>query len=590
MAVHSPNNRIVAHEKAQKNNGDGQIYNHSHDPMPFEPVAIIGMAMRLPGRVRNENDFWNLLSRKKSGLCEAPKDRLNIHGFYDSFGHVGTTPINRGYFLEDVDIQQFDTTVFPIPRAQLERLDPSQRQLLQVAYECFENAGISSWRGSSVGCYVGEFGEDWADVNAKEPQHKGGYRATGFGDFAMSNRVSYEFDLRGPSMTVKTACSSSLVCLDLACLAIRNGECDSALVGGTSLMFSPTTWIALNDMGLLSPMGQCRTFDAEADSYARGEAVNMILVKKLTYALRDKDPIRAVIRGIGVNSDGRTPGMLTPSPLAQAALIRRIYAAAGIKDLSETAIVECHGTGTPVGDPLEAQAVADCFGDDGIVITSVKPNVGHSEGAAGLTSLIKNVLVLEHGTILPNINFETPNPKIPFEERKLHVPTELESWPKRRAERVSVNSFGTGGVNAHVIIESPKQFGITSQACIQHMSKGTESVKNFHGAIKSGTVPSVVPIPNNSFTTNGTDGNDSPTNSALPNGPITNRAPTAESLTNSAVTKGATARSGCVTSLTRWLTGGDTVLTEPSLWLAVMAQVLTSLRSKPSNISLAAPR
>lgn len=372
MAVYSPNNRIVAHEKAQKNNGDGQIYNHSHDPMPFEPVAIIGMAMRLPGRVRNENDFWDLLSGKQSGLCEVPKDRFNIHGFHDSFGHVGTIPINRGYFLEDVDIQQFDTTVFPIPKAELERLDPSQRQLLQGAYECFESAGISSWRGSSVGCYVGEFGEDWADLNAKEPQHKGGYRATGFGDFAMSNRVSYEFDLRGPSMTVKTACSSSLVCLDLACLAIRNGECDSALVGGTSLTFSPTTWIALNDMGLLSPMGQCRTFDAEADGYARGEAVNMVLVKKLTYALRDKDPIRAVIRGIGVNSDGRTPGMLTLSPLAQAALIRRTYAAAGIKDLSETAIVECHGTGTPVGDPLEAQAVADCFGDEGIVITSVR--------------------------------------------------------------------------------------------------------------------------------------------------------------------------------------------------------------------------
>ncbi|EFY94490.2 polyketide synthase [Metarhizium robertsii ARSEF 23] len=238
MAVHSPNNRIVAHEKAQENNGDGQIYSHGHDPMPFEPVAIIGMAMRLPGRVRNENDFWNLLSGKQSGLCEVPKDRFNIHGFYDSFGHVGTIPINRGYFLEDVDIQQFDTTVFPIPKAELERLDPSQRQLLQVAYECFESAGISSWRGSSVGCYVGEFGEDWADVNAKEPQHKGGYRGTGFGDFAMSNRVSYEFDLRGPSMTVKTACSSSLVCLDLACLAIRNGECDSALPSMTSALTS----------------------------------------------------------------------------------------------------------------------------------------------------------------------------------------------------------------------------------------------------------------------------------------------------------------------------------------------------------------
>ncbi|KAB8228301.1 type I polyketide synthase [Aspergillus alliaceus] len=429
------------------------------------------MAMRLPGRVRSGTDFWNLLSAKESGLCDVPKDRFNIHGFSDASGRAGTIPIKQGYFLEDVDIQQFDTYVFPTSRMELARLDPAQRQLLQVAYECFESAGISSWRGSRVGCYVGELGEDWADVNAKETQHRGGYRGTGFGDFAMSNRISYEFDLLGPSMTVKTACSSSLVCLDLACKAIQNNECVSALVGGTNLMFSPTTWMALNDQGVLSPTGQCRTFDAAADGYARGEAVNMVLVKRLSSALRDNDPIRVVIRGTGVNSDGRTQGMLTPSPSAQAALIRRTYAAAGIQDLSETAIVECHGTGTPVGDPLETKAIADCFGDKGVIITSVKPNIGHSEGAAGLTSLIKSVLVLEHRTVLPNINFDTPNPEIPFEERKLRVPTELEAWPRDRAERVSVNSSGIGGVNAHVIVESPRQFAIASQVDSHYHSR-----------------------------------------------------------------------------------------------------------------------
>lgn len=172
-------------------------------------------------------------------------------------------------------------------------------------------------------------------------------------------------------MTVKTACSSSLVGLNLACQAIHNGECDSALVGGVSLMFSPTTWLALSDQELLSPRGQCRTFDASADGYARGEAVNMILIKKLSQAVRDGDRIRAVIRGTGVNSDGRTKGMLTPSPVAQAALIRRTYESAGIVKLSETAVIECHGTGTPVGDPLETEAVAACFGDRGIIITSV---------------------------------------------------------------------------------------------------------------------------------------------------------------------------------------------------------------------------
>ncbi|KAG6358653.1 hypothetical protein INS49_012171 [Diaporthe citri] len=451
----------------------------------FEPVAIIGMAMRLPGRVHNDTDFWDFLSQKKSGLVDVPKNRFNIDGFYDPSGKPGTIPINRGFFLDDTEVEQFDPSVFPMSKKELERLDPSQRQLLQVAYECFESAGVSTWRGSSVGCYVGEFGEDWTDLNAKETQHRGGYRGTGFGDFAMSNRISYEFDLRGPSMTVKTACSSSLVGLDLACGAIHRSECDSALVGGTSLIFSPTTWLALNDQELLSPRGQCRTFDASADGYARGEAVNMVLIKRLSHALRDGDPIRAVIRATGVNSDGRTKGMLTPSPVAQAALIRRTYEAAGIADLSRTAIVECHGTGTPVGDPLETEAVASCFGEKGVIITSVKPNVGHSEGAAGLTSLIKNVLALEHQTVLPNINFETPNPKIPFAECKLHVPTELEAWPSDRAERVSVNSFGIGGVNAHVIIESPRQFGITPTASAK--SNGVASGHPVNGVRANGT-------------------------------------------------------------------------------------------------------
>ncbi|KAI0110540.1 putative polyketide synthase [Hypoxylon sp. NC0597] len=447
-------------------------------PVPlFEPVAIIGMAMRLPGRVRNSVDFWDLLTQKKNGLCQVPRDRFNINGFYDASGLPGTIPMDKGYFLEDVEIQQFDPTVFPIPKKELERLDPSQRQMLQVAYECMENAGVSSWRGSNVGCYIGCFSEDWQDLNAKETEHSGGYRATGYGDFALSNRVSYEFDLHGPSMTVKTACSSSLVCLDLACEAIKNRQCDAALVGGINLIFSPTMWIALHDQGLLSPTGQCHTFDASADGYARGEAVNMILIKRLNDALRDNDPIRAVIRGTNVNADGRTAGMLIPSSIAQAALIRYTYEVAGIEDLSETAIVETHGTGTPVGDPLEVEAVAKCFGTKGVIITSTKPSVGHSEGAAGLTSVIKCVLALEKSTIPPNINFKTTNPKIPFEKYNLHVPTQVEPWPRGRAERASVNGFGIGGVNAHVILESSRQFGISQRQLLSGDS-GNKTMHN----------------------------------------------------------------------------------------------------------------
>jgi acyl transferase domain-containing protein len=170
----------------------------------FEPMAIIGMAMRLPGRVHNGEDFWNLLVQKKDGLCDVPKDRFNISGFLDKSGRPGTIRTEKGYFLDDVAIQQFDPAVFPIPRAELERLDPSQRELLQLAYECMENAGVSSWRGSNLGCYIGCFGEDWQDLNAKTTQHKGGYRGTGYGDFVLSNRISYEFDLRGPRSDIPT--------------------------------------------------------------------------------------------------------------------------------------------------------------------------------------------------------------------------------------------------------------------------------------------------------------------------------------------------------------------------------------------------
>ncbi|KAK1621893.1 polyketide synthase [Colletotrichum phormii] len=359
----------------------------------------------------------------------------------------------------DQIIVHFDTSFFSSSGTEVERLDPQQRQLLQVAFECMEEAGATSWRGTNIGCYVGVFGGDWQDLNAKETLHRGGYRATSNEDFVLGNRVSYEFDLHGPSMTVKTGCSSSLVGLDMACQAIRNGDCDGALVCGASLIFSPAMMLALSDQGVLSPSGTCKTFDASADGYGRGEAVNAIYVKKLSQALRDGDTVRAVIRGTGVNCDGRTHGMLTPSPTAQEALIRHVYEQAGISDLSETAVVECHGTGTAVGDRIETAAVAKCFGKDGVTITSVKPNVGHSEGAAGLTSLIKAILAIEHRLVPPNILFKTPNPT----KCKLHVPVDTEAWPNDRAERVSVNSFGIGGVNAHVVVESLHQYGMCNR-------------------------------------------------------------------------------------------------------------------------------
>ena len=259
-------------------------------------------------------------------------------------------------------------------------------------------------------------------------------------------------------MTVRTGCSAALVCLNEACAAIARGDCEGALVGGVNIILAPGMTAAMTEQGILSKDGACKSFSAEANGYARGEAVTAIYVKPLADAIRDGNPVRAVIRATSHNVDGKTPGISQPSTDAQEALMRRAYRLAGITDYSQTAMVECHGTGTPTGDPIEAKAVARVFGERGVYIGSVKPNLAHTEGASGLVSLMKMVKALENRTIPPNIRFETPNPNIPFKEAKLTVPLEPTEWPQDRLERVSLNSFGVGGANAHVILESAASF------------------------------------------------------------------------------------------------------------------------------------
>lgn len=265
-------------------------------------------------------------------------------------------------------------------------------------------------------------------------------------------------------MTVRTACSSALVGLHEACLAIQQGHCKSAVVGGANLIMAPGAMASMTEKGVLSPDGSCKTFSADANGYARGEAITAIFIKPLDAALRDGNPIRAVIRSSMSNNDGKTPGMSCPSTESQVAMIKNTYHEAGITDYSQTAFVECHGTGTAVGDPIEANAVARVFGDSGVFIGSVKPNLGHSEGASGITSVIKAVLALENRTIPPNIKFSSPNPNIPFQERKLVVPLEPTPWPESRSERVSVNSFGIGGSNAHIVLDSARSFHVPAPA------------------------------------------------------------------------------------------------------------------------------
>lgn len=439
------------------------------------PIAICGMALRLPAGVKTPQQLWEFLLAGGDARGRVPSSRYNVAAFHDPTGKPGTVITEYGYFLDE-DIGALDTSFFSMPRMEAEQTDPQQRLMLEATRDCLEDAGETAWRGKRIGCYMGSLGEDWCEMFAREPQNWGPYRYVGFGDFALSNRVSYEMDLQGPrfvytfnvifqdsncsSMTTRTACSASLVALHEACVAISRGDCESAIVGGANLIMTPGSTMSMTEQNVLSKDGSCKTFSADANGYARGEAIAAVYIKRLDHALRDGNSIRAVIRGTATNHNGKTPGITVPSARAQEALMRRAYKVAGITDFSSTGFVECHGTGTPVGDPIETTAVGRVFGESGVYIGSIKPNFGHTEGASGLLSVIKTVLSLENSTIPPNIKFVRPNPAIPFESARLTVPTEPTSWPQGRLERASVNAFGVGGSNTHAVIDSAASFNL----------------------------------------------------------------------------------------------------------------------------------
>ncbi|KAJ6008477.1 Acyl transferase/acyl hydrolase/lysophospholipase [Penicillium herquei] len=445
-----------------ESNSSDIILNARHVP-PSIPIAICGMSVRLPGGIHSPQQLWEFLLAKRDARGPIPKSRYNAPAYFSDAAKPGSIRTEHGYFLDDsIDIATIDTSFFNMGKAEVERMDPHQRQMLEVARECMEDAGMTNYRGRAIGCYMGSFGEDWVEAFAKENQQYGLHRVSGYGDFVLANRVSYELDLMGPSITIRTACSASLVALNEACSAIAKGDCEAAIVGGVNLILGPGMTSAMSEQGVLSPDGCCKSFSADANGYARGEAVSAIFIKPLDDAIRDGNTVRAVIRATATNSDGRgTGGMQVPDALAQEKLIRHAYQSAGITDLSQTAYVECHGTGTPVGDPIEATAVGRVFGPHGgIKIGSVKSNLGHSEGASGLTSVIKSVLALENRIIPPSLHLGRPNPAIPWDSYHLSVPTEAVSWPESRSERISVNSFGIGGSNAHVVLDSARSFGL----------------------------------------------------------------------------------------------------------------------------------
>ncbi|KAE8140176.1 hypothetical protein BDV38DRAFT_280173 [Aspergillus pseudotamarii] len=438
--------------------------NHRPEIAHQVPIAICGMSTRLPGGLNSPQELWKFLLAKGDARGPVPKSRYNLSAHYSDKSKPSTVITEHGYFLDDsIDISTIDTSGFNMKKSEVERTDPQQRQMLEVARECLEDAGETNWKGRPIGCYMGSFGEDWLEMFAKDPQQYGLYRVTGYGDFMLPNRVSYEMDLTGPSLTVRTGCSAALVALHEACMGVSRGDCEAAIVGGANLIMGPGMSSAMSEQAVIAPDGSCKSFSADANGYARAEAISAIFIKPLSSAIRDNNPVRAVIRGTATNCDGKgtAAGIQVPNEYTQEALIRHTYKMAGITNLSETAFVECHGTGTQIGDPVETAAVGRVFGPvGGIQIGSVKPNLGHSEGASGLTSLIKAVMMLDHRIIPPNIKFNEPNPKIPWGSCGLSVPTEPMAWPENRRERVSVNSFGIGGSNAHVVLDSARSHGV----------------------------------------------------------------------------------------------------------------------------------
>ncbi|WP_091809601.1 type I polyketide synthase [Burkholderia sp. WP9] len=423
-------------------------------------IAIIGMACRFPGGVEGPDDFWELLRDERDAVTAVPADRFGT-AFYQ---HPSKREPGKSYtFAAGVldDVAGFDAAFFGISPREATQMDPQQRLLLELAWEAFEDAGVrpATMRGRDCGVFVGVATMDYGnrtmdDLNSIDP-----YSATGNALSIASNRVSYLFDLRGPSMSVDTACSSSLVALHQAVQALQSGETEMALAGGVNLLLHPFGFVSFSKASMLAPRGRCRAFDATGDGYIRAEGGAFVLLKPLDRALADGDTIHAVIAGSGVNSNGHSHGGINvPAAATQADLLRTVYRRAGV-DPRSLAYLEAHGTGTAVGDPIEARALIDAVSGgrpatDPLLIGSVKTNIGHLETASGMAGLLKAVLCLKHRAVPRSLHFETPNPAIDFEGGRLRVVDRF--TPLERGEHellaIGVNSFGFGGTNAHVVL------------------------------------------------------------------------------------------------------------------------------------------
>ncbi|KAL8791268.1 MAG: hypothetical protein Q9213_000225 [Squamulea squamosa] len=480
----------------------------------------------MPGGVRDVPGLWEFLREQKDVHTEFAEPRFSAKGFHHpNTDRPGTAVASHGFLLAE-DPLLFDPAFFGITDAEVETLDAAQRKLLECTYEAFENAG-ETWEsvsGSRTGVFVGDICFDNYVTQTRDWDYGGKYSATGSFPNMLANRLHYVFNLKGPSLLINSACTSAMYALHLAITSMRNGDCDSAIVAGSNWIMDPNCHIAMGKLGALSATSRSHTFDASADGYARGEGFAALYLKTPSQAVRDASPIRALVIGTAVNANGRTKGITNPSGPAQEIVIREAYENAGI-DPSETTLLECHGTGTRVGDPIEVTAAGNVFGpgrptafEDRLVVGSVKTNMGHLEGACALPGILKVVAALEAGEIPPTLGFKTPNPRIDFDKAKARVNTYVEPWPKNRLKRASVTSAGFGGTSGHCIIDHVHNTmplyvkpGIVSQRMEELNGTNRHVTNGTNGHVTIGT---------NGHVANGTNGHE--TNGI--NGHVTNGA------------------------------------------------------------------
>ena len=451
-------------------------------PGSREPLALVGIGCRYPGGVRSPSEFWQFLTGGGDGFIDVPADRWDAERFTDDDGSVqGRARPRQAAFLTDVSLEEFDAQFFGLSPREGESMDPQQRLLLEVAWEAFEDAGIpvAAWEKGRVGVYVGGFTVDNYIIQTgilnryQVNQFTGTSSTLGM----LSNRLSYVFDLKGPSLTIDTACSSSLVAFHYACQDLWNGRTDAALVGGANVLLYPTVPVAMSKGGFLSPDSRSKAFDVTADGYSRGEGAGMVILRPLSQALANGDRIYALVHGAGVNQDGRTAGIASPSGTSQAELIRSVLDESG-KSADDVVLIEAHGTGTAIGDPTEVTALAQTLGGrtgGGVrYVGSVKGNIGHQEAGAGVAGVIKAALCLYHGEAAPQANLGDIDPGLPLGEAGMEVPRATMPLPTVHGSALAcINSFGFGGSNAHAVLG---HFGgPESEAPVQAVAHGCEA-------------------------------------------------------------------------------------------------------------------